>query len=237
METKFNKYGFIMNDNSEGEMDHDEYYFEIPESEKLKQFIDDYDISLDESNIEYGDFAGIDFQLSIIGGEKHLEYGPVFYDLDDDSFTTVDLIPCEIDGLAEYLYSLIKKQKFLEDNNMTLKEQERELKMVDAVRELAKKIGYGNMMDLASALWAIDCGNINEPLVPVCSLDAPSSAKLAHKRMVAHIKDIISEKKYLIATDENRKIIYLYENRVVSGYLPYNSLIVNALEAAGYTSL
>lgn len=120
---------------------------------------------------------------------------------------------------------------------MTLKEKERELKMIDAVRELGRKIGYGNMMELAAALWAIDCGNINEPLVPVCSLDAPNSAKSAHKRMVAHIKDITAEKKYLIATDENRKVIYLYENRVVSGYLPYNSLIVDAIEAAGYTSL
>lgn len=80
METEFSKYGFIMNDSSVAEMNHDEYYFEIAEMEKLKQFMDDYDISLDKFDTEdaYGDFAGIDFQLTVTRDEKYLEYGPVF---------------------------------------------------------------------------------------------------------------------------------------------------------------
>lgn len=30
-----------------------------------------------------------------------------------------------------------------------------------AVKELGEKIGYGNMMDIASALWAMDLSNVN----------------------------------------------------------------------------
>ena len=112
MNNNFDKYGFIKTDESENEMDHNEYYFEIEDDAKLQQFMNDHHISLDQfdtSDTEDTDeFSGLDFQLSVSkNGNISLEYGPVFYDSDEDTYTTVDVTSCDIDGLDEYLHSFI----------------------------------------------------------------------------------------------------------------------------------
>ena len=112
MNNKFDKYGFVKTDESENEMNHDEYYFEIEDDAKLQQFMNDYHISLDEFNTSDAKdtdiFSGLEFQLLV--SKNHdisLEYGPVFHDLDEDSYTTVDVTCCSIEGLDKYLFSLI----------------------------------------------------------------------------------------------------------------------------------
>lgn len=48
-------------------------------------------------------FSGLEFQLSVYpDGSYSLEFGPVFSD-EDESFTTVGITGCSINGLAEYL--------------------------------------------------------------------------------------------------------------------------------------
>lgn len=112
MSNNFDKYGFIETDKSENEMDHNEYYFEIEDDTKLQQFMNDYHVSLDQFNTsdaeDTDEFSGLDFQLSVSeNGNISLEYGPVFYNSDEDAYNTVDVISCNIEGLDEYLYSLI----------------------------------------------------------------------------------------------------------------------------------
>ena len=38
---------------------------------------------------------------------------------------------------------------------------------IEAVKELGEKIGYGNMMDIASALWAIKESKIDGQIKPI----------------------------------------------------------------------
>lgn len=60
---------------------------------------------------------------------------------------------------------------------------------INAVRELGRKIGYGNMMELASVLWAIDSGNIKEPLVAIPQIEVDQENL---SRYISLYKDICS---------------------------------------------
>ena len=107
----FDKYGFQQTDSWEFN-DRYEHYFEIESDENLKAFIKDYHIDLAIFDTSDADpaavFSGLEFQLSVYpDGSYSLEFGPVFSD-EDESFTTVGITGCSINGLAEYLLSEVE---------------------------------------------------------------------------------------------------------------------------------
>lgn len=109
--TDFNEYGFTKTDETIGELDHDEHYFELDTEENIESFMNDFNIDLEDFNTDDAAdtdiFSGLDFQLSIYPDSSHvLEFGPIFYD-GKDSYSTVDVVACNIDGLLEYLLSKI----------------------------------------------------------------------------------------------------------------------------------
>jgi hypothetical protein len=107
------EYGVVKTDESCGELDHDEYYFEIEDEDKLLQFMEEFGIDIEDFDTEDAEeegliFAGLDFQLSVYpDGSTNLEFGPVFADEDEEDLETVDVISCDIEGLEEYLKTLI----------------------------------------------------------------------------------------------------------------------------------
>lgn len=107
----FDKYGFQQTDSWEFN-DRHEHYFEIESDENLKAFMKDYHIDLAIFDTSDADpsaaFSGLEFQLSVYpDGSCSLEFGPVFCD-EDESFTTVGITGCSINGLAEYLLAEVE---------------------------------------------------------------------------------------------------------------------------------
>lgn len=110
----FDKYSFQQTDSWEFN-DRHEHYFEIESDENLKAFMKDYHIDLaifDTSDADpSASFSGLEFQLSVYpDGSYSLEFGPVFSD-EDESFTTVGITMCSINGLAEYLLSEVERSE------------------------------------------------------------------------------------------------------------------------------
>lgn len=110
MEKLFEKYGFVKTDETRGELDHDEYYFEIEDKNNLLEFMDKFGISVEDFDTSDADeesiFSGLDFQLSVYSdGSTNLEFGPIF--TNEDEYMTVDMVQCEIEGLEDYLKTLI----------------------------------------------------------------------------------------------------------------------------------
>lgn len=108
----FGKYGFQQTDSWPENTEHHEHYFEIESEENLKAFMKDYHIDLAIFDTSDADpaavFSGLEFQLSVYpDGSCSLEFGPVFRD-EDESFTTVGITGCSINGLAEYLLSEVE---------------------------------------------------------------------------------------------------------------------------------
>ncbi len=64
---------------------------------------------------------------------------------------------------------------------------------IQAVRELGEKIGYGNMMELASAMWAVkllrDYGSSEGAFVPTILSDLKRKPREQCKFRQAYIKE------------------------------------------------
>lgn len=100
---KFDKYTFVKTDASKSTT-----FFQLEGD--VSGFMNEFRISLDDFKLSdvVGEFVGLDFALEEENGSFSLEYGPIYYIEEEDSYTTVDWNPCDIDGLAEYIYSRFK---------------------------------------------------------------------------------------------------------------------------------
>jgi len=70
---------------------------------------------------------------------------------------------------------------------------------VDAVKSLGEKIGYGNMMEIASALWRENLRQRGYPIIgafiPVLECDIKSGCKNLYQRETKRMESIVNGKK------------------------------------------
>lgn len=72
----------------------------------------------------------------------------------------------------------------------------RRLKEIEDVYALCERIGYGNVMDIASALWAIQVG-APQHLPSVTGFMTEEGKEVALQNLAARVEEIGSRLKYL----------------------------------------